>query len=552
MTIALTIALVLAVLLALLSAGSLLILRRSTSGQAASVEEHRESGAFLESIIEGIPLGVAVKRAEDFRYVQVNRTALSMFGVHRDDMIGRRNRDFLGPEQATMIEELDRRVLLGGVPFEIEAVKMPARFGARTLSVKKIPIVSADGVAHHLLEISEDVTDRMESLHELETAWAQAERANEAKSEFLSRMSHELRTPLNAVLGFGQLLEFDELPEQQASKVQQILRGGRHLLGLINEVLDISRIESGNLSLSLEPVALEHLIGETLELVRPLADDGDLGLPKGSMPDWSVWVRADQQRLRQVLLNLLSNAVKYNEPGGSIAIRCTELHGRRLRISVTDTGRGLSQDQVDRLFSPFERLGAEESGIQGTGLGLALSKRLVEAMNGTIGLETEPGIGSTFWIELGLCDASDILSGSAVSTIPIDRTDHVSRLLHVEDSLESLRWVEHLLGDNPDVELISVADAETAFDMATRFQPDLLLLDLDVAGTDPGDLVARLARHEATGHIVVVTIGMSSASVDGVDRHLVRPVTDAALLAAVADGLAIANAAAHVEAQLRS
>lgn len=241
--------------------------------------------------------------------------------------------------------------------------------------------------------------------------------------------------------------------------------------------------------------------------------------------------------------------MKYNVPSGSIAIRCTELQGRRLRISVTDTGRGLSQDQVERLFSPFERLGAEESGIQGTGLGLALSKRLVEAMHGTIGLETEPGVGSTFWIELGLCDASDLVSGTSVSTIGSDRTENVSRLLHVEDSLDSLRWVEHLVADNPDIELISVADAETAFDMALRFQPDLVLLDLDVAGAVPGDLVDRLASHDATRRIVVVTIGTSNSTVVGVDRHLVRPVTDAALLAAVADGLAIANAAAHVSAE---
>lgn len=538
-----TVASVLAALLILLTVSALAKMYRILGRQVESVRRRTESEAFLESIIDNIPSVVSVKRADDLRIVQVNRAGLEMLRCKKEDLLGRNNADLAGAEVAEMVDALDRSVVDGRKSVEVEAFTMPKRYGGRTLNIKKIPILDSDGAVAHVLEISDDVTDSRAALEELETAWAEAEKANEAKNDFLSRMSHELRTPLNAVLGFGQLLEFEELSDQQQASVQQILRGGRHLLGLINEVLDISRIETGNLSLSLEPVALGPLIEESLHLVRPLADADGLTMPEGQMPDWSFWVRADQQRLRQVLLNLLSNAVKYNEPGGSIAVRCRELQGKRLRISVTDTGRGLTDDQVDRLFSPFERLGAEESGIQGTGLGLALSKRLIEAMHGTIGLETAPGIGSTFWIEMGLSLESELLTSGPAGAIGPGRVEDVSRLIHVEDSLDSLRWVEHLIGDRPDVEVISIADAETTLDMVMRYQPDLLLLDLDVAGVDPAELVRDLALDETTKHTLVITMGTTETTVPGVNRHLVRPVSDSDLLAVVADALAVASAA---------
>ena len=536
---------VLGALVALCAIAAAIKMARSLQRAALAMQQHAESEAFLESIIENIPSVVSVKDAQTLRYVQVNQAGLTLFGFERAALIGRPNSDFIDAASADRLDELDRRIVREGKPVSFDAVQLPENFGSRILNTKKIPIASPDGEITHLLEISEDVTRVLETFREVEAAWDEAKKANEAKSDFLSRMSHELRTPLNAVLGFGQLLEFEDLTQQQHDSVQQILRGGRHLLGLINEVLDISRIETGNLSLSLEPVALEYLIEETLGLVRPLADAADISMPDGVMPDWSAWVRADQQRLRQVLLNLLSNAVKYNEPGGSISIRCAVRDEKRLRIAVSDTGRGLDQEQVGRLFSPFERAGAEDSGIEGTGLGLALSKRLVEAMHGTIGLETQIGIGSTFWVELGLSDPSDVMTVGPVSTMSTERVEHVSRLLHVEDSLEQLRWVEHLLEDRPDIETISIADAETAFDMALRFRPDLLLLDLGVTGMDAAELVERLGADESTRDIVLITVGSGENGLPRGNRHLVKPISDAALLAAVFDGLAVARAAAN-------
>jgi signal transduction histidine kinase len=237
---------------------------------------------------------------------------------------------------------------------------------------------------------------------ELRQTAADAERANLAKSQFLSRMSHELRTPLNAILGFSQLLEMDQLTPEQLDGVHQIRKGGRHLLDLINEVLDISRIEAGGLSLSLEPVPVAKTLTEAVDLIRPLVDQRGIRIEAPAEVGDDPCVRADRQRLSQVLLNLLSNAVKYNREEGTVTVAWDETGRSRLRIAVRDTGQGIPPEAMERLFAPFDRLGAEQSGEEGTGLGLALTKTLVEAMGGTIGVDSTVGVGSTFWVELEL------------------------------------------------------------------------------------------------------------------------------------------------------
>jgi signal transduction histidine kinase len=229
----------------------------------------------------------------------------------------------------------------------------------------------------------------------------EADRANTAKSEFLSRMSHELRTPLNAILGFGQLLQLDDLTEEQDESVDHILRAGRHLIGLINEVLDLARIESGNLALSPEAVDVYQVLKDTIDLIGPLAAERALSLQAPSPQDCAWTVHADPQRLKQVLLNLASNAVKYNRHGGSISLTCHAGDGR-LRIAVADTGPGIPADKLPRLFTQFDRLGAEHTSVQGTGMGLVLSKRLAEAMGGALTVDSVEGQGTTFTLELAL------------------------------------------------------------------------------------------------------------------------------------------------------
>ena len=233
----------------------------------------------------------------------------------------------------------------------------------------------------------------------LEGAVEDITRAHQVKNEFLVRMSHELRTPLNAMLGFTQLLEMGSLAPDQREKTDQILKAGRHLDQLIGEVLDIARIDAGQMAISLGPVPLGETMRESLALIAPLAAQANINLDVEEADAAQHYIVADQEGVKQVLLNLLSNAVKYNRSGGSVVLSFEDVPRGRIRIKVRDTGPGLSREQLDRLFSPFERLGAEQTDIEGTGLGLAFSKRLVDAMGGTLGVESVEGTGSTFWVE---------------------------------------------------------------------------------------------------------------------------------------------------------
>jgi signal transduction histidine kinase len=263
---------------------------------------------------------------------------------------------------------------------------------------------SALQAAHQELEqrVEQRTAELARANHELQAAKEEAERANAAKSEFLSRMSHELRTPLNAILGFGQLLEMAALPPRQKQAVDHILHGGKHLLQLINEVLDIARVESGRLEIELEPVELAAVINEAIDLVQPLATQHRVQFHQALWGEESHCLRADRKRLKQVLLNLLSNAVKYNRPGGSVAISCVEPRSGWLEVQITDTGKGIAPEDLPRLFIPFERL-APTAAVEGTGIGLALCKHLVEAMGGTLGVHSTPERGSTFFFQLPLC-----------------------------------------------------------------------------------------------------------------------------------------------------
>jgi PAS domain S-box-containing protein len=296
-----------------------------------------------------------------------------------------------------------------------------------------------DGRPVRKVGVVADVTGRRRAEQALEQAKLDADRANRAKSEFLSSMSHELRTPLNAILGFGQLLQLDDLTHEQMESVDHMLRGGRHLLELINEVLDISRIESGNLSLSPEPVDVLDLVKDTVDLIRPLAAEREITIQAPSPPDATWTVQADRQRLKQVLLNLASNAVKYNRHAGTIRVACQATPEGRVAIVVQDTGPGLSAGRMARLFTPFDRLGAEQSEVQGTGMGLALSKGLMEAMGGGLYADSVEGEGTTFTIELAeLADRPgphEEAPAAPPGPAPGDGAWHT--LVYVEDNLSN-------------------------------------------------------------------------------------------------------------------
>jgi signal transduction histidine kinase len=349
------------------------------------------------------------------------------------------------------------------------------------------------------------------AMRELEERGRQLAAADRAKSDFLSRMSHELRTPLNAVIGFAEIMEMDpQTSPRQQERVRHILKGGRHLLGMINEVLDIARIEAGRLSLSPEPVAVDEVLPEVLDLVHQLATQRDIGLALHATPSPGLHVRADRQRLKQVLLNLLTNAVKYNHDGGRVSLSYAEHIDGRIRITVRDTGPGIPADKLDRLFTPFDRLGAELSGVEGTGLGLAITKRLVEAMGGTVGVESTVDAGSAFWVELprvtGPLEQFQRDEDHALASRNGQAPDREATVLYIEDNLSNLRLVEHILAFRPGVKLLSAMQGGLGLSLAQAHRPDLVLLDLNLPDLQGDEVLGRLREDPRTSDIPVVVL----------------------------------------------
>jgi signal transduction histidine kinase len=376
-------------------------------------------------------------------------------------------------------------------------------------------------------------------------AEAAAEAANRAKSEFLSRMSHELRTPLNAILGFGQILEMgDGKPDPES--VEHILRAGRHLLALINEVLDIARIEAGRLSISLEPVSAAEVITAALELMRPQAAARGVQLPVTG-PTTDVYVMADRQRLQQVLLNLLSNAVKYNGEAGTVAVSClTEPRSTRVRLAVRDTGRGIPPEMLDRLFTPFDRLDADATAIEGTGLGLALSKRLVEAMGGTIRVESSVGEGTTFTVDVAAAEAP--VAHETIPELPRTPTGPSAtrgKILYVEDNVANIQLLQRIVTRRPGVTVHASMQGRPAIDLARAHGPGLILLDLHLPDIPGDEVLARLLADPDTRDIPVVILSADATPAQierllalGARAYLTKPFDVTELLALVDETLA--------------
>ena len=487
-----------------------------TLGYAMDVTERRQADqavrereATLQAVINASPDIIAILDGEG--QIRSMSPALERItGRPSSDRVGRSafGSDIIHPDDLEGFTETQRRVLHGQI--EHAAMRLRVRHADGhwlTLEAHSRPLAVPAGV----LVVSRDVTEQAAMEEELRLAKLAAEQANEAKSEYLSRMSHELRTPLNAILGFAQLLELDDLDTEQRDNLGHILSGARHLLSLINEVLDIAAIEAGRLSLSLEPVALADVAAETVSLIRPLADQQNI-VVVGPEVSCSTHVLGDRQRLKQVLLNLLSNAVKYNREGGSVQLACEPLDGGRLRIMVTDTGLGVPPDAVERLFVPFERVTNEQSSIEGTGLGLPLSKRLAEAMGGTLDLVSTPGQGSTFWVELPLVESPveqedrQEQAGQAPEEERVSQTGPAITVLYIEDNMSNLRLVERVLGRRPAVRLISAMRPELGLELATEHHPDLVLLDLHLPDM-PGEVVLRrLQTNPRTADIPVVIL----------------------------------------------
>jgi PAS domain S-box-containing protein len=438
-----------------------------------------------------------------------NPAATATYGRPADQVVGQPFSIVVPDERAEEAVALLRRVA-AGERVTIETRHLRADGQPFSVSLTAAPLRGSDGSMLGMSVVARDVTERKRAERALREAKAEADRANAAKSEYLSRMSHELRTPLNAILGFAQLLELEELTDEQGENLHYILTAARHLLELINEVLDIASIEAGRLALSLEPVAVADVVAETVSLIRPLADQHQVLLVSPPV-SCQVHLLGDRQRLKQILLNLLSNAVKYNRQGGTVQLECGPGAEGRLRVAVADTGPGIARESIDQLFVPFERLGGEQTGIEGAGLGLPLSRRLAEAMGGTLEVESTPGQGSRFWVELPAAEGpvqraerQQELEELAAPGEPEPPT--AMTVLYIEDNLSNLQLVERVLNRRPGIRLISAMRPQLGLDLAAEHDPDLVLLDLHLPDMPGQEVLRRLRAQARTANVPVVIL----------------------------------------------
>ena len=492
--------------------------------------------SLIESNIDALmttdPLGIIT---------DVNKQMEALTGCTRDELIGAPSKNyFTDPERAEAAIKLvlsEKKV----TDYELTA---RARDGKKTeVSYNATTFYDRDRTLQGVLAVARDVTERkrneqalQETNVELESAKSAAEQANLAKSDFLSSMSHELRSPLNAILGFAQLIISDSPPPtpSQTASIDQILQAGWHLLKLINEILDLSVIESGKVSLSTESVSLAEVMSECQAMMEPQAQQLGIGMtfPRFDNP---FFVSADRTRLKQIVINLLSNAIKYNKEQGTVVVDCTTSTPGFTRISVKDTGAGLSPEKLAQLFQPFNRLGQEAGGVAGTGIGLVVTKRLAELMGGVLGVESIAGAGSVFWCELISCAAPQLVveSGEAAALdVPTVATGaRRLTLLYVEDNLANMKLVEQLIARRPDLRLLTAVNGTLGIEVARTSQPTMILMDINLPGISGVEALKVLRGDPATAHIPVVALSANAMPRDiekglqaGFFRYLTKPI----------------------------
>lgn len=420
----------------------------------------------------------------------------------------------IDPEQAFACQEKIQQVVATNQPETLEYCLDNSQ-GKRWFQARISRIADT---SHTLVFSARDITDRIFMEMSIKAAKEEAENANRAKSEFLSNMSHELRTPLNAVLGFSQLLELnpeEPLSEAQGQYVTEIIRAGEHLLTLINEILDLSMIESGRYSLSNEPVELIFLVEEIISLLQPLADKNQISLIFEHPDQDTLTTVTDRTRLKQILINLISNAIKYNRNQGTVTIKI-EQADQLIQFHVTDTGFGIPEDQLTNIFNPFLRLPDASNAIEGTGIGLTVVKQLSNLVKGNIYVESTLDKGSHFWLELPFTEKRDDPEDSTLIHDDVLQTllSHPYKLLYVEDNQVNLKLMESALEKIPNIELISANNGEMGLELAKVQQPDLIVLDIHLSGIDGYEVLRRLKEDPATKNIPVVALSASAMPAD--------------------------------------
>jgi PAS domain S-box-containing protein len=509
--------------------------------------------SLIESNIDALmttdPLGIIT---------DVNKQMEALTDCTRDELIGAPFKNyFTDPERA----EAAIKLVLSKKKVTDYELTACARDGKNTVvSYNATTFYDRDRKLQGVFAAARDVTERkrfeqalQESNTELENAKSAAEKANLAKSDFLSSMSHELRSPLNAILGFAQLMESTvPLPsESQKENITQILQAGWHLLKLINEVLDLAVIESGKLSLSPEPVSLAEVVSECQAMMEPQAQQRGIAMTFPKLdPSW--FIHADRTRVKQILINLLSNAIKYNRKQGTVEVTCTATNQERIRISVKDTGAGLSPEKLAQLFQSFNRLGQETRSEEGTGIGLVVSKRLVELMGGVIGVESIVGAGSEFWIELLLTQAPTlaVANDEFTNVVPVlvPGSTRLHSVLYVEDNPANMKLVEKLMAQRADIRLLGAVTGTLGVQIARDSHPEVILMDINLPGMSGIEAMKILREDPATAHIPIVAISANAMPRDikkgleaGFFRYLTKPIRVKELMDTLNDALEFAE-----------
>ncbi len=486
----------------------------------------------------------------------VNKQMEALTGCTRDELIGAPFKNyFTDPERA---EAGIKRVLREKKVTDYELTARARNGGETVVSFNATTFYDRDRKLQGVFASARDVTDRnrlhqslQEKNVELEAARSLAEKANLAKSDFLSSMSHELRSPLNAILGFAQLMDTEktQAPGQKES-IAQILQAGWHLLKLINEILDLAKVESRQVPLSEEPVSLAEVLVECQGMVEPQAQQRGLVM---KFPHFDVpcFVKADRTRLKQVLINLLSNAVKYNQRSGTVEVTCTTVNPGHTRLNIRDTGAGLLPDQLAQLFQAFNRLGQEAGGEEGTGIGLVVAKRLVELMGGTIGVESTVGEGSTFWFELLSVAEPRMPSQDEIAPSALVTSSGARRqlLLYVEDNPANLKLVEQIVGRHPQLRLLTAVNGDLGVELARSTLPDLILMDINLPGISGFDAMKIIKAGPTTAHIPIVAVSANAMPLDverglkaGFYRYITKPIRVSEFMEAVNIALEYAHA----------
>lgn len=480
----------------------------------------------MTALIAAIPDGLFLVDADGV-IVVANDVAHRMFGYSENELLGQpidlllpdrfrahhhqlRDRYVSAPRKRTMGSQQD---LFGrrkdGSEFPIDISLSPFETDGKALAIAIArDITERQETTHQLAQLNKDLELRViERTSELELAKRKAEEASRAKSDFLSRMSHELRTPLNAILGYGQLLDLQYKEPRIKEATGAIVRAGKHLLGMVNEVLDLAQLENGVFDLAVESVSLSGVVRQAISLVQPIADGAGVDIVVESKICKEMYVLADHQRFTQVMLHLLSNAIKYNRAGGQVVIRCHEKPDHIFRVEISDTGAGISEADQKLLFQPFQRL--KEVDTEGTGLGLALSRKFVEMMGGSLGIAESSSSGSTFFIELNR--ATEIRSPEEGSAKPqLGNLPALSgTLLYIDDHFANLRLLEFAFADYKDLRVIPAIQGQIGIELAHKYQPNLILLDLQLPDMDGEEVLKRLMQDPTTRSIPIIVFSTS-------------------------------------------